>query len=210
VLPVCTLSLGAFIYFVYAALRHHRRWLFLAAAGYLALFGFGVFLMELDPTPIDSPESSTAEGFGTLVFVVNGIVAAVHGTVVAMHSTNTTRDWFLREQARQFAATDPAQAVYFGIGRPDLNRSYDDGGLIDINNVPAAELARSARLDMQVAQRIVADRWQRGPFQRPDELQTRGLVTERVLRRISPRLIALPPATTQAAAPWIPSGMPPR
>ncbi|MET0419050.1 MAG: AfsR/SARP family transcriptional regulator [Actinoplanes sp.] len=203
-LPVCTLSLGGFIYFVYAALRHHKRWLFLAAAGYLGLFILGGIFMEIDPTPSDSPDTSTAEGIGTLIFVVNGIVAAAHGAVVATQSTNTTRDWILREQARQFAAMDPAQAVYLGIGRPDLNRSYDDGGLIDVNNVATAELARAFRLDMPAAHRIVAER-QRGPYHRPEELQERGLVSARTMRRLHPRLIALPPAAAPTPSPWTPS-----
>jgi len=208
-LPVCTLSALGFVYFVYAAIRYHRRWLFLAAAGYFGLFLLGIFFMELDPTPLESAQSSTAETIGAFTFILTALAAAVHGTLVATHSANTTRDWILREQARQFAAMDPARAVYLAIGRPDMHRSYDDGGLIDINNVPSADLARATRLAMPEAHRIVADRLQRGPFQRPDELLQRGLVSERTMRRLAPRLIALPPAATQASAPWAPAAQRP-
>jgi DNA uptake protein ComE-like DNA-binding protein len=209
-LPVCTLSFGGFIYFIYAAIRHRKRRLYAAAAAYLLLFALAGFFMELDPTNPETQETSTAENIGIIIFVVNGILAAVHGVITALQSNTTTRDWVLREQARQFAAMDPAQAVYLGIGRPDLNRSYDDGGLIDVNNVPSAELARVARLTMPVAHQIVADRLQRGPFQQPVELLQRGLVSERTMRRIAPQLIALPPAAAPTATPWAPSGSPPR
>jgi DNA uptake protein ComE-like DNA-binding protein len=43
-----------------------------------------------------------------------------------------------RAEARQLAAADPMSARQLGIGRRDLpERRYDDGGLIDINRVPA-------------------------------------------------------------------------
>ncbi|HEV7933174.1 MAG TPA: hypothetical protein VGP70_12820 [Actinomadura sp.] len=43
-----------------------------------------------------------------------------------------------RAEARQLAAADPVSARQLGIGRRDLpERRYDDGGLIDINRVPA-------------------------------------------------------------------------
>jgi hypothetical protein len=37
---------------------------------------------------------------------------------------------------------DPAVAAELRIGRPDLPRNFDDGGLIDVNTVPAQVLSR--------------------------------------------------------------------
>ncbi|WP_199037398.1 ComEA family DNA-binding protein [Glycomyces salinus] len=42
----------------------------------------------------------------------------------------------LREQARRTAAADPMLAKRLAIGRPDLPRQFDDGGLVDINHAP--------------------------------------------------------------------------
>jgi len=43
-----------------------------------------------------------------------------------------------RAEARQLAGADPMSAKELGIGRRDLQgRQFDDGGLIDINRVPA-------------------------------------------------------------------------
>jgi len=46
-----------------------------------------------------------------------------------------------RAQARALLASDPALAGELVIGRPDRHRQYDDGGLVDVNNVPTAVLA---------------------------------------------------------------------
>lgn len=46
-----------------------------------------------------------------------------------------------RRAARRLARRHPARAARLGIGRPDLQRSYDDGGLVDINHAPDAALA---------------------------------------------------------------------
>jgi hypothetical protein len=41
--------------------------------------------------------------------------------------------------ARLLAVTDPARARQMGIGRTELTRYYKDGGLVDVNHVPARE-----------------------------------------------------------------------
>ena len=104
------------------------------------------------------------------------------------------RDWFLREQFRLFSALDPGRALHTGVGRPDIARPYDDGGLIDVNHVGAADLVRHAKLKPPVAERVVASRHQDGWFRRPDDLVHRGLVPAKTYRRLAARLIALPPA----------------
>src|SRR6266700_4115871 len=41
-----------------------------------------------------------------------------------------------RSQARQIARANRVLARELRIGRPDLPREYDDGGLVDVNHVP--------------------------------------------------------------------------
>ena len=42
-----------------------------------------------------------------------------------------------REEAREIARRDPQMARDLRIGRPDLPRQYDDGGLVDVNSAPS-------------------------------------------------------------------------
>jgi hypothetical protein len=47
----------------------------------------------------------------------------------------------LRREARKLCQDSPVLAQELTIGRPDPPRDYDDGGLVDVNRVPAAVLA---------------------------------------------------------------------
>jgi DNA-binding SARP family transcriptional activator len=204
-LPLVTCSFGGWMYFVYAALRHHDRRQYIAAAAYAALFSLGVAFLAVDPSSVDSEDLSGAEWSGLLILTVLSIVAAIHGPVVAARSGDSERQRALREQVQRFAAFDPIRALHLGVGRPDLMRGFDDGGLIDINHVPGAELARHTGLSLPEAHRIVTDRMQRGPYHRADDLVLRGLVSAKALRRIAPRLICIapgPPIPAAAPAPW--------
>jgi hypothetical protein len=67
-----------------------------------------------------------------------------------------------REEARKMWASDPALARELGIGRPDLRRGFDDGGLVDLNSAPAALISQVSGVDMQQAEAIVAARQARG------------------------------------------------
>jgi SARP family transcriptional regulator, regulator of embCAB operon len=207
VLPLVTCSFGGWIYFVYAALRHHDRRQYIAAGFYAALFAVGIVFLAISPSAVDSENLSGAEWTGLLLFAVLGLAAAIHGSLVAARAGDSERQSALREQARQFAAFDPNQALHLGIGRPDLVRGFDDGGLIDLNHMPGAELARHTGLSLPEAQRIVTDRTERGHYQRADDLVLRGLVSAKALRRIAPRLVCIAPGPSipaTAAAPTEP------
>lgn len=56
------------------------------------------------------------------------------------------------------------------IGRPYPPRHYDDGGLVDINRVPAAVLAAQLGLTQQEATNVRAARDKLGRFTSADEL----------------------------------------
>lgn len=203
-LPLATCSFGGWMYFVYAARRHHDRRQYIAAGIYAALFAVGIVFLAIRPSSVDSEDLSGAEWTGLLLFTALGLVAAIHGAVVAARSSDSERRWALREQARQFAAFDPIQALHLGIGRPDLMRGFDDGGLIDLNHMPGAELARHTGLSLPEAHRIVSDRTERGHYQRADDLVLRGLVSARALRRIAPRLICIAPGPSIPATAAVP------
>jgi hypothetical protein len=67
-----------------------------------------------------------------------------------------------REEARALRAEDPALARELGIGRPDLGRGYDDGGLVDLNSAPASVIGSVCGLHPGLAEAIVAERTRRG------------------------------------------------
>lgn len=62
-----------------------------------------------------------------------------------------------RERARRLARDRPALAQEIGIGRPDVPNAHD-AGLIDINNAPAAALARLPGVDYVLASKIAEAR----------------------------------------------------
>lgn len=79
-----------------------------------------------------------------------------------------------RERARLLVSEDPPLADELGIGRPDLRTGYDDGGLIDVNAVPAEVLAQMRGVDQATAERIVEVRAVSGPFTSTADLIVRA------------------------------------
>ncbi|MEC3893712.1 hypothetical protein [Nocardiopsis alba] len=47
----------------------------------------------------------------------------------------------LRAEARRLLEEDPRAARELGVGRPDLDTGYDDGGLVDLNRAPVEAIA---------------------------------------------------------------------
>jgi DNA uptake protein ComE-like DNA-binding protein len=80
----------------------------------------------------------------------------------AIAAANMRRE--LRRQAREHAAKDLALARELRIGRPDLPREYDDGGLVDLNSAPAPVIADLCGLEPAQAGRIVQARQAAGRF----------------------------------------------
>ncbi|WP_433791432.1 ComEA family DNA-binding protein [Actinoplanes sp. CA-252034] len=76
-----------------------------------------------------------------------------------------------RQEARELQAGQPGMANELMIGRPDLpGRQYDDGGLVDVNHVPADWLARYLTIDRDLADRIVEARDRHNGFASAEEL----------------------------------------
>lgn len=77
-----------------------------------------------------------------------------------------------RDEARKLAAGDALMARELGIGRPDLPRQYDDGGLVDLNGAPQTVIAEVCDVDTATAARIVAARTECGGFLAVDDVFT--------------------------------------
>jgi hypothetical protein len=70
----------------------------------------------------------------------------------------------LREQARRTAEADPILAKRLGIGRPDLPRQFDDGGLVDLNHAPLHVLMSLPGVTERSARQIQDGVERSGPF----------------------------------------------
>jgi hypothetical protein len=75
-----------------------------------------------------------------------------------------------KNDARELLTSNPALAAELRIGRPDLRRQYDDGGLVDINHVPAEMIAWELGIPSSVAEEIVVQRTRVGGFYSVDNL----------------------------------------
>jgi DNA uptake protein ComE-like DNA-binding protein len=96
-----------------------------------------------------------------------------------------------RQSARHILAREPALAGDLRIGRPDLPRQYDDGGLIDINHVPEHVLTTALGITPEQARRIVTERQRTGGFSSVEEIAARGLLPNAVLRSLAEVLVAI-------------------
>jgi len=98
-------------------------------------------------------------------------------------------DAVLWDHARQIATTQPTLAQALRIGRPDLPRHFDDGGLIDLNGAPADLLDTLPGVTGKQAAAIVISRTQYGRFRAVDELWTRGLLPAQLAPQLTDRLV---------------------
>lgn len=75
-----------------------------------------------------------------------------------------------RQAARRLVRRHPARAARLSIGRPDLQRSYDDGGLVDINHAPDWVLAEQLGMTQHEIDALHAARQRLGRFSSAAEL----------------------------------------
>ncbi|GAA1520669.1 hypothetical protein GCM10009677_62300 [Sphaerisporangium rubeum] len=162
----------------YAAARTRSAWLALSALVYslsLVLFVAGVVT--------DAPGGDNAlEVLAVLASGLNWLGGTVQSLIVRKHvfdRVESPNDQAvamaqyrreLRRQARELAERDPALAREVRIGRPDLPRQYDDGGLVDVNHAPAAVIAALPGMTPELARRVVAHREETGLFVSAEEV----------------------------------------
>ncbi|WP_329250286.1 winged helix-turn-helix domain-containing protein [Actinoallomurus sp. NBC_01490] len=208
-IAVPLLSFGSLSWAALAFFAARRRsWaLGLASAGYFLLVGVFVFTMS------DSGESpwDNVAMLALLLAMVGGAVhvaVLVTGTSARLRNAppdlDTLRSLELRirrEQALTLLDHYPPIARELRIGRPDLSRVFNDGGLVDINGVPEHVLAALPGVTVPQAQQIVARRRVTGGFASVEDLITYGLLPVPVVRALSDVLIAVAheaPATAPA------------
>lgn len=145
-----------------------------AALALAALVGF--VLIGTAPTDAEgSPTGAGSDAGVTILFVTMAVGLAIilvykkpqialpgtESVLVRRHS---------RERYRELVEKDRPLARSMHVGRPDVARDYDDGGLLDINSVPAQALSAHGGLSHVEATKIVEVRGQLGRYVNMDEL----------------------------------------
>ncbi|TQJ25273.1 DNA-binding SARP family transcriptional activator [Micromonospora sp. A202] len=212
-LPLLSFGTGTWLVMLAYAVRRRSRRLGLAAVGYLLTAVLLVFMIATDDL---EKEDSAAEAFlGLGVLCLCWLVGALHvlllnrwvwgrvtGRPQAAQACDEERR-VRREQARNLLHRYPSARLEFAIGRPDLPRGFDDGGLVDINAVPDHVLATLPGLTDAQRRQVAMDRWVRGPYASMEELAARCALPLAVVDGLRGVLLFLPlpvlPTDTPAA-----------
>ncbi|HEY0540341.1 MAG TPA: BTAD domain-containing putative transcriptional regulator [Actinoallomurus sp.] len=194
------LSFGTFSWAAIAFIAARRRSpsLALASAGYFLLvvvFGF---------TTTDDPNSqwetvavlslllAMAGGAAHTALLLSGTHARSRKAQPVDYDTLRSLELRIRrEQALTLLDHHPHIARELHIGRPDLARVFNDGGLVDVNAVPEHILAALPGVSVPQAQQIVARRRAVGGFASLDDLVTDGLLPVTAVRALSDVLIVV-------------------
>jgi DNA uptake protein ComE-like DNA-binding protein len=175
------LSLGYATPFTFAAALLWRRSLHLlvSTAAYAGVFALVLYLL-----PDIGKQEGTERAVGVLLFVL-AVVGCGHSFLIRRrvfdpHGLSAVdneavvervkRRRLLRDKARELAAADPGLAKELRIGRPDLPRQYNDGGLVDVNHAPAEALTLLPGITPELAEKIERVRAEAGGFMSAEEL----------------------------------------
>ncbi|MEE6305591.1 AfsR/SARP family transcriptional regulator [Plantactinospora veratri] len=203
------------VVFVYAW-RRRSRWLVAAGVGYLAMVvGFVLGMESGDPDP--AAPASTGQMFAILgLFLVNWLGGILHVILlnrgvqgvlgggrrqrVPAVPRGATDQRVRREHARYLLYHYPTARTELRIGRPDLPRNFDDGGLIDINAVGEHVVLGLPGPSPEQSRHILVDRLVRGPYASMEELVARCLLPMDVADSLREVLVFLPPLGQPATA----------
>lgn len=187
-IPLLTFGIATTLVFVYPAVRLRKVVHWATVVGYLALT-----VMAFATTDATSPAGQAIFGAAMVILWLGGTAHAfgIRSRVLAVPSpanpaqglparalpargfenavATATGRRELRAAARE-TARDPVMAWELRIGRPDLAREFDDGGLVDVNHVPPYVLARLPGMTPELADRILAVREESGGFSSVEEL----------------------------------------
>ena len=190
--PLCSVGILACVPFfaLAVATKKFKDWCVTAGyfVGTVLMF---VVLAQGSPTTAPDQTASSADSIGGgLILLLMG-VGSVHTWLVYRQPAAEPAPWppaapamdanaravararaavQRRAEARQIALTDPILARDLRIGRPDLPREYDDGGLVDVNHVSAEVLAESLGWTLADAEAVTAARAQTNGFSSVAEL----------------------------------------
>ncbi|MFD0823211.1 transcriptional regulator, partial [Micromonospora zhanjiangensis] len=185
------------------AIRRRSRWLGAAAAGYFALTM--AVIVAVGPDPVDAEPVGLDDALVSAQVVVAWLIGAVHVLLLNRllrgpghrrrddsEDAERSARRVLRERARYLLYHYPTARTELRIGRPDLPRDYDDGGLIDINAVPEEVIHRLPGLPADQCRQIAVVRRLRGGFLSMEDLAAHCLLPPVSTEPLREFLIFLP------------------
>jgi hypothetical protein len=202
-LPVLSWGHLAPIPIIHAAVKLRTLMLWAAAALYTAAT---IVLWSATTTvtsgPAEAAEVSEPPGWAAALLVGLTVVPTIHALVVrgrvfaprpqqpALVAALQARQ--RREEARAIVARDVDLARELRIGRPDLPRQFDDGGLVDLNHVPAPVIVQLLGLSEADAAQVIEARDRIGGFLSPEEVIAHTDLSPILVDGIRDRLVFLP------------------
>lgn len=177
-LPFVTLGMASPLAHAYGALRLRSIWQWLAVVVYMTMVVVAFVVAG-------SPDGSAGDSAFIVVWLLSMLGGTIHASAIrrrvffpvrpsqpaidrAIDEVRSRRE--TRQRARDLARSDPILARELRIGRPDLARSHDDGGLVDVNHSPAHVLSTLPGMTPELVDRIVRTREQCGGFVSAEEL----------------------------------------
>jgi hypothetical protein len=178
IVPLVTLGIATTLVFLVPAIRLRKVIHWVAVLVYLAL-------TIVTFATVDAPDGSAAGVVSTVTIMALMLGGTVHAFAVRSRTFSTPLTHSgprfegavamadhrreLRRAARD-TARDPVMAWELRIGRPDLPRGFDDGGLVDVNHVPPYVLASLPGMNPGLVDRIIRTREECGGFTSVEEL----------------------------------------
>jgi hypothetical protein len=164
--------------------------MYAVSAGIGVLTLTGVLLVGTAPEGADGSPTGFRADLGGVLLLVNLVLAAAVAFLVRRPGATSELPGVARElarrerreQYRRLVADDPAIARGIGVGRPDLHRDFDDGGLLDLNSVPVDRL--TGLLLPEEAARVEEARRHLGRFSSLDEVAVYAELGEQSVQRL--------------------------
>lgn len=187
-IPVLSIGLLAFVPALHGALRLRDRLLWARCAVYAAGIVAGLTLQteerRLGGVILVLALVATADAF-----IIRRRVFFPSNEQLAVQAAEGMRR--RREDARRIASEDPALARELCIGRPDLVRSYDDGGLVDINEADENVLRQLLELSAPHTEQVLRAREHVGHFSHPLDLASIAGLPAQVVDDVLDRVVVL-------------------
>jgi hypothetical protein len=192
--PILTFGLGTFVPALWARSQrpgdrsYRRRMLIFGISAGVATIASIVVVGINGEGPSGSP-AQNASDIGVAAWfgiVLLATVVAVVNRKPPLQVPGSAEEYQRRrrrEEYRRLIRADVNLARSMAVGRPDLQRGYDDGGLLDLNSLSAEALVHFGMVPVDEAGRVVDARQRVRAFSTLDEVAARaGLAGNTVAR----------------------------
>ncbi|MGW3785656.1 AfsR/SARP family transcriptional regulator [Micromonospora chokoriensis] len=208
-LALVSFGTGTWLVVLAYAVRRRSRRLGLAALGYFLTATLLVVMIATDDLETEDSPAEVFSGLGVIflcwlvgsahiVLLNSWVWGRITGRPRVAQALEEERR-IRRQQARNLLHRYPSARLEFAIGRPDLPRAFDDGGLVDVNAVPDHVLATLPGLTDAQRRQVAMDRWVRGPYGSMEELAARCPLSVAATEALRDVLLFLPVHTPVTA-----------